>query len=42
MLDSEEDLDLLFISYDAGKQSLDDMVKLIKEHGFEAEVVAKP
>lgn len=35
-LESEEDLDLLFVSCDFGKVTLEQLQATIKEHGFEA------
>ena len=37
-IDSDEDLDLLFVTYQAEKITLDQLVAAIKEHGFTAEV----
>jgi len=36
--ESEEDLDLLFVDYDADKITVAQLMETIKQHGFEAEV----
>lgn len=35
-MESDEDLDLLFVTYDAGKIRLDQLKATIAEYGFEA------
>ena len=37
-LESEEDLDLLFVSYDANRITVDQLLEAISEFGFEAKV----
>ncbi len=37
-LESEEDLDLLFVSYDANRITVDQLLEVISEFGFEAKV----
>lgn len=37
-LESDEDLDLLFVTYDPSEVSLEKMKNTIKAYGFEAEV----
>ena len=37
-MESEEDLDLLFLSYRPNQITLDELIKTISEHGFTAEV----
>ena len=37
-LQSKEDLDLLFVTFDPQKIGVEEMQKTIAEHGFEAEI----
>lgn len=37
-LESEEDLDLLFVAYDPRRATIDDMMETIGEQGFTARV----
>jgi hypothetical protein len=37
-IESEEDLDLLFVSYRPSDITIDQLMKTISEHGFTAEV----
>ena len=37
-LESEEDLDLLFVSYDTKRITVDQLLEVISEFGFEAKV----
>ena len=37
-MESDEDLDLLFVSYDAQLVTVDKLIEFIKEQGFEAKV----
>jgi hypothetical protein len=41
-MESDEDLDLLFITYRTDEIAVDQLVKAIEEHGFKAEVKEEP
>ena len=41
-IESDEDLDLLFIKYQPDKITIEQLQQTIQEHGFEAEVTEEP